>query len=155
MASVVKMIAPVRGVSFYYNVSAKVGPYGSRGCVNNPTDVELVNLLLSIAYPPDNWPAKMKKGTVTRGAVLDAVSCFLIYVAQDSADDAGNFSKNERPDGTISVGSASGGSGQGTAYSILWLNGAAKQKNASAWQRLYEQPGISPTLRAQITHSYT
>ncbi len=155
MASVLKLSPPLGAMKFYYNVSAKVGPYAARACVNNPTDVELVNLLLSIAYPPKTWPQKMTSGTIRRGSALDSASCFLIYSLQDASDEAGGFTKNERPDGVISPGSMTGGYGAGTIYTIAKLNYDARKFDQNAWQRLWEQPGISPMLRAQITHSYT
>ena len=40
-------------------------------------------------------------------------------------------------------------------FTILYLNGSARQVNPNAWLRLYQQPGVSPALKAQITHAYT
>ena len=151
MACVTKLSAPAFGMKFYYNVSAKVGPYASRGCINNPTDVELVNLLMSIDTTP--WPGKMTPGIIRRGSTFDVSTGFLIYGVQDSADD--QFTKSASPDGCVSVGNATGQYGSSTLYTIIALNNNARSANPKAWLKLFNEPGISPALKTQITHPYT
>ena len=153
MPSVVKFVTPFLDMKFYYNVTQKVGPYSSKGCVNDPLDVELVNLLLSIGYPAGEWPEKMKPAAITRGPSLDVAAAFSIYRMQDDGDEY--FTGNSRPDGVVSVGNSSGAYGANTIFTIVRINGVARKKNLAAWLKLYDYPGISPGLKAKITHPYT
>jgi|RhiMetdeSRZDD1v2_1073273.scaffolds.fasta_scaffold1006854_1 hypothetical protein len=138
--------APQNGMPFIWNVSAHVG-WGVEH-PNRPTDVELVQFLLS---------ELTKKGVVGRtanGAAksppiqvngrFDPVIGFWIWFAQDSPS-----LKTETIDGIVSP--AKGMSYGGGKWLIAKLNFSYKQHFPNDWQNLNSDTRLSSALRADLS----
>ena len=129
---------------FIWNVSAKVGP-GSEN-PNNPTDVELMKILLVMALELPSvvrFGLKGRSLQPQRDSQFDPILGFWIYRFQQ-------LGKHPGGDGIASP--ARGVSfAPGTPWVIFSFNEFARQADEELWQKLPQNSTLSPQLRAELS----
>lgn len=144
MASILDLSTPFEGMSYIYNVDARVG-WIPGSCPNQPDDVQLVQFLL--------FQLCMRSGDMARGewdfpaptGKMDALTNFWIFVQQRSHQKT----QHQTIDGVISP--AHGAHYGSQEWTIVSLNSEYRLLYGNeAFENLPNNPALSPTLRKAL-----